>query len=108
MSRSIREYWQEIRTLEGTLPEFVWLVCVAANSPEFVTEAPALLAARLLQAKSHRRATNEEVEAHQAREAEAVKQARHERMRRSGAAIVVVEETPEAAVKSEPSPRLRR
>ena len=108
MSRSIREYWQEIRTLEGALPEFVWLVSTAPNSPEFVTEVTALLAARLLQAKSHRRATNEEVEAHQVREAEAVKQARHERMRRSGAAIVVMEEVPEPDTKSEPSPRPRR
>ena len=95
MSRDIRQHWQEVRAIEGTLPEFVWLVSVAANSLSFVTEAPAAVAARLLKIKSHRLATSEEVEAHQAIEAETAKQARHERMRRSGAAIVVVESTSE-------------
>jgi hypothetical protein len=90
MSRDIRTFWREVRAIEGTLPEFVWLVSLAANSAEFVTEAPAAIAARLLKTKSHRLATNEEVEAHHAREAEAVKLAKQERMRRSGAAIVVI------------------
>lgn len=95
MSRDIREYWREVRTIKEGLPEFVWLVSLAVSSPRFVTETPAAIAARLLKAKTHRLATKEEVETHSAREAERVKQARHERMRRSGAAIVVVEPTPE-------------
>ena len=104
MSRDIREYWREIRAMEGTLPEFVWLVSTEVNAGEFVTEVPAAVAARLLKAKSHRMATNEELEAHHAREAEALKQARCERMRRLGAAIVVVDDS----ATLEPSPQQRR
>ena len=111
MSRDIRQHWQEVRAIEGTLPEFVWLVSVAANSLSFVTEAPAAVAARLLKIKSHRLATSEEVEAHHAREAESAKQALHERMRRLGAAVVVVASSsepalaPAALATSEPFPR---
>lgn len=105
MSFSIQDYWREIRALEDRLPEFVWLVGTAANSAGFVTEVPATVAARLLKAKSHRIATEEEVQAHQAHEKVMVKQVRSERLRRSGAATVVVnkpEPTPG------PSPKRRR
>jgi hypothetical protein len=102
--RDIRQYWRDVRAVEETLPEFVWLVSAASNSSGFVTEVPAAIAARLLKAKSHRMATDEEVAAYHASAAKAMKQARSERMRRSGAAIVVVEET----AKSEPFPRRQR
>lgn len=113
MSRDIREYWREIRKLEGSLPEFVWLASTVAGAPPVVAEASALIAAKLLQAKSHRRATDEEIEAHRANEADGIRQAQVESKRRSGAAVVVVEPTValEPAVvepiKSEPSPRRR-
>ena len=88
MSRDIRQYWQEVRTLEAELPEFVWLV--RDGGAAVVTEASARVAARLLRAKSHRRAAEQEVEAHHARELEANKAARVERMRKLGTSLVVV------------------
>jgi len=103
MRGHIGQYWKDLRSLEATLPEFVWLVATAAGAPPFVTQAASTIAAKLLHAKSHRVATEEEIAAHKANDALAVKQAKHERMRRSGAAVVVVEE-----LTSEPSPRRRR
>jgi len=87
MSRDIRQYWQELRALEASLPEFVWLVSGHAG---IVTQAPAGIAARLLRAKAHRRATDEEVAGHHARELEANRAAREEKMRRQGTSLVVV------------------
>lgn len=105
MSFSIQDYWREIRAMEDRLPEFVWVVGQGPNVMTFVTEVPASIAARLLKAKTHRLATEEEVQAHRAQENVLVKQAKKERMRRSGAAIVVVE-GPEPT--PEPSPKRRR
>ena len=87
MSRDIRQYWQEVRALEAGLPEFVWLV---GGGDGVVTQASAGVAARLLRAKSHRRASEAEVEVHHAREAEANQEARVERMRKVGTSLVVV------------------
>lgn len=88
MSRDIRQHWQEVRKLEASLPEFVWLA--AARELPVVTQATAAVAARLLQRRSHRQATEEEVEAHLAAEQEANRAAREERMRRQGTSLVVV------------------
>ncbi len=109
MSGHIQEYWKEVKTLENSLPEFVWLVGTAAGAPPFVTQVASSVAAKLLRAKSHRVAGEEEVAADRAKDAAALKQAKDERMRRSGAAVVVVEEpaTSEPATFG-PSPRRRR
>jgi len=85
MSRDIRQYWQELRALEASLPEFVWLI-----SGKVTTQVPASVAARLLRAKSHRKATDDEVAEHHALELEANRAAREERMRRQGTSLVVV------------------
>ena len=103
MSGHIQQYWKDLRLLEASLPEFVWLAATAAGAPPFVTQVATGVAAKLLHAKSHRVATEEEVACHHAGDAAAIKQAKQERMRRSGAAVVVVEEPT-----SEPSPRRRR
>jgi hypothetical protein len=110
MSAQIQQYWKDRRMLEATLPEFVWLVATAAGAPPFVTQAAAGLAAKLLHAKSHRVASDEEVEAHHVHDATALKQARQERMRKSGAAVVVVKDVPveEPPATSAPVPRRRR
>lgn len=100
---TIQDYWREIRALEERLPEFVWLVRTAGDAG-IVTETPASVAARLLHGKSHRIATGEEVQAHVEREKAAIKAAKVERMRRSGAALVVVEPEPTP----EPRPKRRR
>ncbi len=88
--RNIRQYWQAVRAIEATLPPEVWLVAV--DSPGFLTQVAAETAAKMLYAKSHRAATEAEVEAHHTREAAANKSARRERLRRSGAAVVPVAE----------------
>ena len=62
----------------------------------FVTQTPAAAAARLLYAKSHRIATDAEVEAHRAREQRMESAARQERLRRQGTSQVVVEASPPA------------
>lgn len=103
---TIQDYWREVRALEDRLPEFVWLVSKTADTAGFVTQAPASVAARLLHGKSHRIATEEEVQAHLEHEQAAVKAAKQERMRRSGAAVVVVRPGPEATL--EPRPKRRR
>jgi hypothetical protein len=69
-----------------------------------VTQAASSIAAKLLHAKSHRVATDEEIKTHRASDAANLKQAKRERLRRSGAATVVVEEPPT----SEPTRRRRR
>lgn len=107
----IRQYWKTVRAIEATLPADVWLV--AMDSPDFVTQAPAETAAKMLHAKSHRVATEEEVEAHHAREAATNKNARRERLRRSGAAVVAVEDSegddaPKATSKQSPEAPRRR
>jgi hypothetical protein len=107
----IRQYWKAVRAIEATLPADVWLVGV--ESQDFLTQVPAEAAAKMLHAKSHRMATEEEIESHRAREAAENRSARRERLRRSGAAVVAVDdgeggEAPKATVKQSPeSPRRR-
>jgi len=90
----LRRYWQEVRTLERALPEFVWLMGIedplrrlAAGGP---VEVPAARAAQLLHEKSHRAATDEEIAAHLAREAANQRRALDDEMRRRGIAVVTV------------------
>ena len=56
--RDIRRYWKDVRALEASLPEFVWLVDVEGSAP---VEVAAGRAAQLLLAKSHRVASEEEL-----------------------------------------------
>ncbi len=90
MSRDIRQYWKEVRALEAQLPEFLWVVAQEAIV-EFLTQVTAGDGAKLLHAKSHRLATDQEIVAHHLREAVANKAAQRELRRRSGAAVVVVD-----------------
>jgi len=94
----LRRYWQEVRTLERALPEFVWLMGVedplrrlSAGGP---VEVPAARAAQLLHEKSHRVATGEEIAAHLAREAANQRRALDDEMRRRGIAVVTVPPRP--------------
>ena len=90
-----RKYWQEIRALEKTLPECVWLVSL--ENPRrgqvggCVVETAAEVAAKLLHAKSHRLAEPTEIDAHQAREQAAKREAFDARLRRQGISVVPLE-----------------
>ena len=92
--RDLQKYWQEIRTLANSLPDSVWLVSLEDGKRGMrggrLVEAAAKTAAKLLHANSHRRATDEEIEAHCARQAEAQRAAFHERLRAKGIAVVPV------------------
>ncbi len=85
----VRRYWQEIRAIEKTLPEFVWLAG-GENATGSIVEVAAAQAAHLLHAKSHRVATEEEIAAQRVEQDAAKDRVRHERLRRQGIAIVAV------------------
>jgi hypothetical protein len=92
--RDLQKYWKEIRALANSLPEFVWLVSL--DDPKrgmrggCMVEVAAETAAKLLQLRSHRRATDEEIEAHRSGIAEAQRAAFHERLRIKGVTVVPV------------------
>ena len=83
--RDIRRYWQEVRAVEASLPEFVSLVDVEGSAP---VEVSARLAAQLLLAKSHRVASEEELGAQREKEIAAGKALKRDTLRRQGVAVV--------------------
>jgi hypothetical protein len=83
--RDLQQYWQEIRAIESGLPQFVWVI-----AEDCLIEVARAVAARLLHAKSHRLATEEEVKSRKALAAEAKKQAAAEKKRREGIEVVEV------------------
>lgn len=83
--RDIRRYWAEVRALEASLPEFVWLVDVEGSAP---VEVSARRAAQLLLAKSHRVASDDELSAQREKEAIAKKELQRDGRRRRGIAVV--------------------
>jgi hypothetical protein len=90
----VRRYWQEVRAIERSLPEFVWMVSIEdslrGRVGGSIAEVSARHAAPLLHAKSHRIAAEEEVRAHRSGE-ESVKRNRLEEERRKrGVAVVTV------------------
>ena len=85
--RDIRRYWKEVRALEASLPEFLWLVDVEGSSP---VEVPAGRAAQLLIAKSHRVASQDEVSAQGARDKAAQRELRRNTLRQEGVAVVTL------------------
>ena len=92
--RDLRKYWQEIREIEKSLPEFVWLTSLD-NAPRgqrggCIAQVAAAAAARLLYAKSQRLATDEEIQAHQTAEDDAKHLAFHEGLRKRGIAVIAV------------------
>jgi hypothetical protein len=90
----LKRYWQEIRTLERSLPEFLWLVSIVdalrGRVGGSIAEVSAAHAALLLHSKSHRVATEEEIGAHKHREGVMKREAIEEKLRRQGRAIVAL------------------
>jgi hypothetical protein len=81
--RDLQQYWAEIRAIESALPQFVWVI-----AEDCLIEVARAVAAKLLHAKSHRLATEEEVKARQAKDAAARKRQEQERKRRDGIAVI--------------------
>jgi hypothetical protein len=90
----LRRYWQEIRTLERSLPEFLWLISLSdalrGHVGGAIVEVAAAQAALLLYAKTHRAATDEEIREHQDREEAKRRAAEEEKLRRQGIAVVAI------------------
>jgi hypothetical protein len=92
--RDLKKYWQEVREIERSLPEFVWLTsvecCFQGQVGGSVAEVSASQAAPLLYAKSHRVATEDEVSSYRAREEAHKQRVLSEDLQREGVAIVSV------------------
>jgi hypothetical protein len=92
--RDLRQYWQEVRALERSLPEFIWLMSIEEKKSGMVggriAELGAAQAAKLLHAKSYRMATDDEIAAHLAKEDQARRQSFNDGLRRKGIAVVAV------------------
>jgi hypothetical protein len=92
--RDLQQYWREVRTLAASLPASVWLVSL--DDPKRglcggrMVEAAPETAAKLLHANSHRRATDEEIQAHTLEAEQEERAAFRERLRIKGVAVVPV------------------
>jgi hypothetical protein len=90
----LKKYWQEIRAIERSLPEFVWLMSLDNAARGQVggrlSETTATVAAKLLHAKSHRLATEEEITTHQERELARQRARLQEKLRLQGVGVVQV------------------
>jgi hypothetical protein len=91
---NLKLYWQEVRAIERSLPEFVWIVSIEdslrGRAGGSITEVSAAHAGLLLHAKSHRIAAEDEIGAHKAGEGSAKRAALEEKLRRRGIAVVPV------------------
>src|SRR3954466_6055056 len=88
----LKKYWSEIRALEHSLPGEVWLMSLENRARGQVggsmAQAAGSAAAKLLHSKSHRLATEEEIHANQARQAELHRQVSEQRLRDRGIDII--------------------
>jgi hypothetical protein len=107
--RDVKQYWQEVRALERSLPEFVWLMSVADSKRGMVggriAQVGAAQAAQLLHAKAYRLATDDEIAAHLESEDRTRRQSFHAGLRRKGIAVVAVPTAPAADSKRAPTRR---
>jgi len=81
----LKKYWQDLRAIEQSLPEYVWLTGRGG-----MVQAGAAVASKLLHSKSHRLATEDEIEAHLAEQQDIRRQQFQQRLRERGIAIVPV------------------
>jgi hypothetical protein len=101
----LQQYWREVRALERSLAEFVWLMSLEDPKRGMVggrmAQVGAAAAAQLLHSQSHRRATDDEIAAHLEKENQVRKRSFHDGLRRNGIAVVEVpvSETPSAGNK---------
>jgi 2,4-dienoyl-CoA reductase-like NADH-dependent reductase (Old Yellow Enzyme family) len=88
----LKKYWHEIRAIEKSLPAEVWLVSLQnlakGQVGGAIVEVAAAVAAKLLHAKSQRLATDEEIQAHKARQDETKRQVFEQQMRSQGIAVI--------------------
>jgi hypothetical protein len=96
----LKKYWQEIRAIEQSLAGDVWLMSLENRARGLVAgsiaEVAAGAAAKLLYSKSHRLATDEEVETHRARQSETRRLGFQKKLRDEGIAIIPVKSRPKS------------
>jgi len=92
----VKKYWQEVQAIEGSLPDYVWMVSVVdllrGRVGEAIVEVGAALAAKLLIENSHRVATEDEIRVHKDSEGAMKRAAIEEKLQKAGRAIVPVRE----------------
>jgi hypothetical protein len=90
----LRKYWADVRAMELSLPEFVWLASIEDLSRgqvgAAIVEVAAAVAAKLLHARTHRVATDVEVAAYRGREDRLKRSAVEEGLRKKGVAVVTI------------------
>jgi hypothetical protein len=90
----LKKYWQEIRAIENSLPAEVWLMSLQnlarGQVGGAIVEVASAVAAKLLHAKSQRLATDDEIAAHKAQQAEVQRLLFEQRMRSQGIAVIPV------------------
>ena len=94
----LKKYWDDVRSIETGLPEFVWLMSLQNPAKGQVggriSQVSAQVAARLIHAKSHRIAAEEETQAHLAEQEQQKREAFRQRLQRQGIAWVPVNDKP--------------
>lgn len=80
---NLRKYWQALREIEKSLPDYVYLY-----SQGGLVEVGAAVAAKLIQAKTHRLATPEEIQQHRDQQQELQKRQFEQRLRDKGIAVI--------------------
>jgi hypothetical protein len=92
--RDLQQYWREIRAVAASLPADVWLMSLDDAKRGMrggrMVEAGAETAAKLLHANSHRRATDDEIEAQRQEREKEERAAFHEKLRVKGVTVVPV------------------
>jgi hypothetical protein len=96
----LRKYWQEIRAIEQTLAADVWLISLENKArgqvAGSIAEVSAGAAAKLLYGKSHRLATDGEIDAHQTRQVATQRQSLQKKLLDKGIAIIPVRSRPKS------------
>ena len=90
----LKKYWSDVRAAESGLSDFVWLMSLDRPAKGEIggriSEASRQVAARLLLAGSHRRATEGEIQAHEVQQDLVRREAFRQRLQRQGIAMVPV------------------
>jgi hypothetical protein len=94
----LKKYWQDLRAIEESLPDCVWLASLENRSKGqaggevggSIVEVTASVAAKLLHGRSHRQATEEEIRLHARQQEKLQRQELQQRLREQGIAVVQV------------------
>ena len=96
----LKKYWQEIRVLEQSLGGDRWLMSLENRARGQVAgsmvEVAAGVAAKMLYSKSHRLATDAEIESHQGQQQATRRLGVQKKLRDEGIAVIPVKSRPKS------------